>query len=273
MSANFYSKTWASLMLGFEEHGYFANVEGVPVLLADKPHTTLSNLRLCTKAASTVTAEGCPIWQEDGANTWSLHFPLNIVLGPPAHPIAEAAMLVVIHALCTTTARLAVHSVSGEGRPLACCIDGCFGINQNCSDVFVSQFSNLVLTWTSVVTQPTLGDFLWALAGIAVAKVVKWLFSKLGSLIAKIPWLKPILDRLNDALGVFRKAAEKLLGKWRSVGEKAFETAKDWIADKIRDLTLEWPKAIQERIDAVKKAIRGLVTAHSTSLSTSMELT
>jgi hypothetical protein len=269
MSANFYSKTWASLMLGFEEHTYFTIApNAAPVPLPFMPHATLSNLTESSKAAASVTAEGCPIWQEGGDNS-SIHIPVNILTGPPPHPVAETLMVAAIHLLSATTARLAVNAVSGEGRPLACCIDGCFGINQNCSDVFVSQFSNLVLTWTSVVTQPTLGDLLWALAGIAVAKVVKWLFSKLGSLIAKIPWLKPILDRLNDALDAFRKVADKILGKWKDAGDKAFETVKDLVKDWIRDLTLELPKAIQERIDAIKKAIRGLVTAHSTSMELS----
>jgi hypothetical protein len=90
---------------------------------------------------------------------------------------------------------MSVHSVTGEGEPLATSVFGWFGLNANCWDGGLSLPTGIVYQPNSVVTTPTLGDYIGAVAGLLGDNLVGVLTDPIDSSI-----IKHVLRRLPDVL-------------------------------------------------------------------------
>ncbi len=199
MSACFYEETTS--MVGIDFHPLDSP--------APVPHSVGSvymGSAYAGKRTTTVRADGWPMLQEGCSMALVPH------VAVPATEIGAARLLMTV-ALSSSKAVLAVHSVEGNGAPLACAISGPAGLNMNC-DAPRSMPTGATLTLGTVLTKPTARDF--AIAGISTAWdwAWSWGFGKL---------MKPLEKEMND-LGEtskeMAKLAQKAFSKW---GKSAFE--------------------------------------------------
>ena len=119
------------------------------------------------KLANKVTSDGHPMIQ-DGYSSYAVpHTPLAFPPGP-----AEGPKLAQIIVTSSSNAWMSVHSVRAQGGPLATCLGGMAGLNANCWEWGLSLPTGAVLNPNSVITSPTLGDYLGAVAGLALANAI-----------------------------------------------------------------------------------------------------
>ena len=101
----------------------------------------------------------------------------HVPLGPPPGALAPWVQLAKIILMSGTKAQLTVHSVTGDKDKLACCTTGMIGFNVNCNDP-IDLPNGLVLQFNTVQTQPTLGDYLGALASYALDAAIGFAVGK-----------------------------------------------------------------------------------------------
>jgi len=116
------------------------------------------------KRCGTVTSDGWKMIQSGFALRLVPHVP---VPGPPPAP-TQAVNLAGIIIASKSSPTMTAHSVTGEGQKLAVCVAGSFGINKNCSKAIVGLVSNP----NSVVTTPSVGDYVAAVVGVALGKAI-----------------------------------------------------------------------------------------------------
>jgi len=147
------------------------------------------------KMARTVTSDGHAMIQ-DGYDWYVVpHAPMA---APPA--AAEAAKLTGIMISSRSSAWMSVHSVRAQGGPLATCFDGMAGLNANCWEWGLSLPTGVVVNPNSVVTSPTLGDYLGAVASLALANAIG---VATYAIVGSVP--SPVVKKL---LGFLPKAAK-----------------------------------------------------------------
>ncbi len=203
MAANFYNAS--GVMIGLDFHSYWAvpgvlsplwpHVVGAPFswLISDK----------ATRLAK-VTSNGKPMCQATMDLDGVPHVPLPIV---PPH-VAEAVQLGGVVIGSGSKAVLAVASVTGQGKPLAVCVEGAFGLNLNCQEGWKLP-TGIVLQSNSVMTQPTAGDYACAVLDVLLDN----LLSKVSSHLSKKLAGKMKLSKGKDALKEMIKQAIKELRK------------------------------------------------------------
>jgi hypothetical protein len=212
MPVCFYNASGA--MAGADWHDYVmdAQVGPVPVPVPIKAfHFVMASFEdRCdddTMRLTHVTSDRRPMIQGDFKLVYVLpHVPITAA---PPHPV-EAVVWGTIFVLSGSTALLAVATVTGEGKPLACCVYESFGANVNCGEP-IDMPTGIVHNSNTVLTQPTADDFAravldWAVSGL-ISKIVGGLFDAAvkkyaGKVLKK--WLK-------EALYPIRKYAEDLV--------------------------------------------------------------
>ena len=142
----------------------------------------------------------------------------------PLSKIVGAAILAKTIAESGSKPLMSVHSVTGEGEPLATSIYGWFGLNVDCWDSGLSIPSGVVKQPNSVVTSPTVGDYVGAVVGLLADNLVGMLLDDLPT-----PVLKQVLRRLPDIL--------------KALGIDSFEI------NSIVDFPGEVKKAVQKAVD------------------------
>jgi hypothetical protein len=191
MSVNFYNnRAW---MVGVDLHDYYVPGPGpgipVPwgyVVFAPMwwPPATF------WKRTGTVTADGWKMIQGGFQLRLVPHIP---ALPPPPHPLSQAINLALIILLSKSTATMTVHSVTGEGKALATCVYGAFGLNANCGKQLVGP----VIDPSTVRTSPSLGDYASAVAAFALGKVINVPIPIVGGLLKKFI-IKPIREWVQE---------------------------------------------------------------------------
>lgn len=203
MSANFYDNS--ALMGGVDLHAYIAI--GPPPAFSTPipiyPYFVGAPLAWPTatswKRTATVRSEGWKMLQRGFELYLVPHVPIP---GPPpgAGQIPNMARIILFS---SSKARMAVHSVTGEGTPLATCLAFFFGKNMNCSDPFALPVGNVVC-FNSVKTSPTLGDYVGAAAGAFVDACLGAFFSGfmkgLGEKFVTEAIIKMLFRRRSDLL-------------------------------------------------------------------------
>lgn len=222
MSSCFYNAN--GTMLGGDVHDYYTVVMVGPVPVPKSiptPHFTVAGFdEGCdddTTRLPTVTSDGQPMIQGDFKIVHVLpHLPITVA---PPHPAVEPPTLITIIALSGSVALLAVSTVTGVGKPLACCVHSTVGTNLNCGDP-IDLPLDIVINENTVLTQPTAADF--ARAGLDVA--VSGLISKIvGAAFKKIIG-KTLEKMLKEALIPLQKKAEDYV---KSLLEELAKLAKD----------------------------------------------
>lgn len=187
MSVNFYNRS--GMMAGVDPHPYFAVAPGIPTGVP-QPAAHLVGVPfhwpLSIWGISSVHSDGEEMlaW---GFDTYMVpHFPVPLPPIPPG--TLEIPELGIIHLESGSGAYMNVHSVTGESSPLATCLFFCMGLNLNCS-LAMDLPTGLVVNLNTVETTPTLGDYLGALIGAAIASGE---FYGLDYLFGKMKDLRPI---------------------------------------------------------------------------------
>ena len=169
MSVNFYDNS--GVMNGTDPHQFYAVGPGGVPAPSSQPYGVAAPMFWPTatwyKRTGTVLSDG---WQmiQGGFDLYIVpHVPPPI----PPHPVAQPVEYVMIMATSSSKARMMVHGVTGEGKPLATCLLGPLGANTNCAKPLAVPF-NVVLNLNSVKTSPTMGDYIGAAAGYAVDAVL-----------------------------------------------------------------------------------------------------
>lgn len=189
MSVNFYDGS--GLCVGFDLHT-FPYVTTVPSFAYWLPCTFY-------KHTGTVTSDGWKMIQ-DGCD-WYLvpHVPI-----PPNNPPA-LIKLVEIMPSSSSKAFMSVHSVTGEGTPLATALWGPAGLNAHCWDPGLALPTGAVLQLNSVKTSPSLGDYLGAAAGLVADNIIGFALEKGLMGVVGAAAIKHLVRRLPDiaeALGI-----------------------------------------------------------------------
>ncbi|MEJ7731856.1 MAG: hypothetical protein WKG00_21930 [Polyangiaceae bacterium] len=224
MSACFYHQNAA--MAGIDLHTYWvagpptpAGPTPVPVPLS--PHVVAVPFEWRAtqwKATHSVTSVGSPMIQR-GYDIYAVpHVPVPV--GPP-HPIAEPLKLLEIHFTAGSEARMSISSVTGCGEQLATCLLFLAGANVNCWDPIPSGPTNLVLSPSSVLTSPTLGDYIGALVGYYVDGAFDFAFGLLGPISGHIWRRAPDLAKL--LFGIDGDPADAAQDKVRQLVNEAVE--------------------------------------------------
>ena len=89
--------------------------------------------------------------------------------GPP-HPI-EGVNLAAIVLTSSAAPVMSVHSVTGEGTALCTALLGCVGLNLDCGDI-PSESGDI--NANSVMTSPTLGDYVAAVIATVLNALYAW---------------------------------------------------------------------------------------------------
>jgi hypothetical protein len=185
-----------------------------------------------TKDTETVMADGWDMIQ-DG-------FSLFLVPHIPTIPDPKVAVLALLATAGSSSKPfLAKQTVSGEGTPLACCVDGPLGWNANCWDMGIKSVpSGMVICPTTVVTTPTLGDLVAALIGLVMNNVASLLGGKIldgNSPTTKVAvtWAKrlisPVIKTVKEQSGIDLGPLAPLLtpGQPTKMAKKAAQRAVD----------------------------------------------
>jgi hypothetical protein len=171
---------------------------GVPVPM---PHVAnamfLAIANRVWRVATKVWVGMTPGLQSSWARLLVNHAPIPVM---PPQPALEAAALATTIVTSSSQPVMTVHSVVGQGQPLMCCLALCAGANQNCG-IFPSGGPTLNIC--TVLSSPTLGDYVNAAIGIAINGV----FNTLSAIIPENPVSIAVavlqnLDDLGDAYGV-----------------------------------------------------------------------
>jgi hypothetical protein len=199
MSANFYDNS--AIMVGPDPHLFLAGPkpEGVPtpwIYIAAAPFFWSATAH---KRTGRVKSGG---WQMIQQN-FDLYLIIHRALpGLPPAP-TQVANLARIILMSSSKAKMVVHSVSGQGAPLATCLAAAAGLNLNCAEP-ASLPVGPVICINSVQTSPTTGDYIGAVAGAIVD-------SALGFLVKKALQRSGI-DKIGDAIvkHLFRRRVDIL---------------------------------------------------------------
>jgi hypothetical protein len=196
---------------GFDPHQYIAlGPEGIPLPIPLKPHfiTAKHNGDSRTwRIARTVTTDGNPVLQGNWAMILVAHFSIPV---PEPHPL-ETVMIAVIIGASSAAPQLTVHAVTGENNPLLTEISGSDGLNLDCGDLPALSYDYNANT---VMTTPSLGDYLGALVSAIGSYYYSWAGSKeigllldpvkklLKNLLATVAvaYLQTLLDYVNYLL-------------------------------------------------------------------------
>jgi hypothetical protein len=134
----------------------------------------------------------------------------------PPHPALEAIELASIIAASSSKAVLAVASVTGQGKPLAVCIEGGFGLNVNCHEGWKLP-TGVVIQPNTVMTQPTADDFASALVDLALDNAIGKVSGSIAGKIAEKMGLKAlknvIKEQIKDRLKQLKKDHDKTIKK------------------------------------------------------------
>jgi hypothetical protein len=222
MSANFYDLS--AVMAGVDLHTYLAAGGPVPVPTPLTPHAVAVPFTWTAtiyKATASVRADGERMIQLGYDIYLVPHFPLTAL---PPHPVLEAVALAKTILASGSEARMAVHSVTGCGEPLATCLAGFFGVNVNCWDPMPSGPTGPVICVSSVKTSPSAGDYVGALVGYYVDAGFDFVFGLGGPLAAHI-WrrfpdlMKALFDIDGDpADSLQRKVQQAVDGVMKAMG-------------------------------------------------------
>lgn len=201
MSVAFYDTRGG--MLGCDLHEYVAYpAEPIP----SHPHIVgafFDGPGTDWKRTASVRSEGHPMIQRGHDWLPIAHMPIPL---PPPSPL-EIPVAAWILVTSSSKARMAVHSVTGQGTPLATCLGRALGLNVNCGRPFAMP-TGFVVNPNSVQTTPTLGDYLGALAGYvldaALGVVMGRLFGKVGDKLLQfaLRWLFRHRSKVLKDLGV-----------------------------------------------------------------------
>jgi hypothetical protein len=160
------------------------------------------------KKATTVTSDGHTMIQ-DGYDWYAVpHVPLA---APPA--VLEALKLSDTVLNSGSNAWMSVHSVRAQGGPLATCLHGMAGLNANCWEWGMSLPTGAVVNPNSVITSPTLGDYLGAIAGLAVANVIGVAIEEFvpSSAVKHLLRRLPDVAKFLDVPGKLKEDVQKLI--------------------------------------------------------------
>jgi len=205
MSSCFYNAS--GTMDGADVHDYYASVEGVPVPIKAFHIVCADFVDPCEDNSArlgNVTSDAKPMIQGDFKLVRvGPHAPIPMA---PPHPVAEPAQLLTIFLTSGSVALLAVATVTGVGKPLACCVHAAIGTNLNCCDP-IDLPLDIVINENTVLTQPTGADF----ARAALDFSVSGLISKLvGAAFDKIIG-KALKRMLREMIIPLRKKAEDIV--------------------------------------------------------------
>jgi hypothetical protein len=198
MSANFLDTS--GNCAGIDGHTYFAiGPAGVPLPMPLVPHIIAwkhSWKSRDWRIAKTVTTGGNPVLQGNWAMIFVVHVPI-----PVAAPHAiEAVQLAGIIMAGSAAPQLTAHKVTAQENPLLTEISGTFGLNLDCADFLaLSKDFNA----NTVMTQPTLGDYLAAIISTALSFLYAWASNKV------IGGTHPVPDKI--APNIAKQALEKIL--------------------------------------------------------------
>jgi hypothetical protein len=194
MSANFLN-LWGSFM-GIDQHTFIMLVPSpapIPAPIPLQPHGVAHNhldVSRRWRIATTVTMSKSPVLQ----NNWAMLGVMHIPLAPLVPHPTEAPWLAVIILGSSSTPQLSAHKVTGQGQALLTEIAGSKGVNLDCTDGFtMAPDVNL----NSVVTQPTLGDYI-AAALSAVGNYWLGKFYGMGGLPLAV--ITNLLDGINSQM-------------------------------------------------------------------------
>jgi hypothetical protein len=169
MSANFLNKEGACA--GIDLHTFVTiGPFGAPIPLPLQGHAIAVSHSWASRSwriAHSVTTDASPVLQNNWAAMLVPHVPLATA---PPHP-AEAAVLVAIIAASSAAPQLSAHKVTAEGQALCTAISGLFGLNLDCSDMPALSYD---INPNSVMTQPTLGDYIGAIISTALSCAVSY---------------------------------------------------------------------------------------------------
>jgi hypothetical protein len=242
MSACF--NTAKAVMIGFDPHIFISVlvVAGVPVPVPSiAPHLCGATFAspTCTtwKRLPSVTADGSPMIQRGFDLYLVPHFPLTAL---PWHP-TEPAVLALVVLTSKSVARMHVGSVRGGGSPLATCVIGGIGANANCAEP-IDVPLDIVINPGTVVTSPTLADYVASLAYYIVSTIF-------GKLLGK--QAERILDRLLRS-ELVRKVVlailKQVIRRRSDIAKRLSERLKDpaeVVTDGVRNLVQRIAKALQ----------------------------
>lgn len=212
MSANFYNES--GVMLGLDIHRFWtAAMVPVPTW----PYVAVARFAgpSCDtgKLTPSVTSSAKPMCQEGFDLKAVAHIFVPLAL---PDPFLEGCELVHIVAASSSKAVLAVASVSGQGKPLAVCIEGGFGLNVNCHEGWKLP-TGVVIQPNTVMTQPTAGDFASAFVDLALDNVIGKVSGPIAGKIAEkmgLKALKNVLKELiKDRLKELKKDHDKTIKK------------------------------------------------------------
>lgn len=199
MTASFYKETTS--MAGVDMHPLDgANAE---------PHAVGSVYMASAyagKRTQNVYADGWPMIQEGCSMMLIPH------VAAPKTGLGVGRLITTI-ATSSSKAALAVHSVTGNGAPLACAISGPAGLNMNCNSPR-SMPSGATLSLGTVMTHPTARDFALAAASTAWDWAWSWGSTKF------FKRFDPNISKWSKESQEMAKLAQKALSKW---GKSAFE--------------------------------------------------
>jgi hypothetical protein len=172
---------------------------GAPVPLPLVPHGIYWKHSLKSRdwrIAKTVTTCGNPVLQSNWAMLFVVHVPMPVA-APHALEIAQIAGII---AAGSATPQLTAHKVTAQGGPLCTAISGSFGLNLDCGDfISFSKDTNA----NTVMTQPTLGDYVAAILSTGFSFLYAWGLSKL------IGKAFPVPDKI--AKDITQKALEMII--------------------------------------------------------------
>jgi hypothetical protein len=164
VSVNFYDNS--AIMVGFDTHLFMAGPkpDGVPtpwIYIAAAPF--LQPPATFHKRTGQVRSDGWQMIQQNFDLYLVVHVPAPGLPPAPTQGLNWARIIL----MASSKAKMVVHSVSGQGAPLATCLAAGAGLNLNCAEP-ASLPVGAVLCVNSVKTSPTLGDYLGAALGAMV---------------------------------------------------------------------------------------------------------
>ncbi len=219
MSSNFLDAS--GIMAGADIHFWITIAPPAIPVPVPAPHIVADSfygIQRYWRVVWSVTSDACPMLQSNWCLLVVPHIP--IPEGPP-HP-TEVANIATVILTSSSSPQLTVHSVTGEGSALYCCV--VFAINWNLNCGIPSWLTGWVLNFNSVKTSPTLGDYLSA----AVGTVLNAIYTTGTSVIPMNPVsigvtvVQNILDGLNRAGYGPGDPIEWLIGK-----------AQTWVQQKV----------------------------------------
>jgi hypothetical protein len=234
-------------MQGVDLHSYVAQApNGAPVPTFNG-YVVLLNFRspARVKAQDGITIDGTASFQQM-ADWYAIpHVPIPV---PPPH--ASQVGLNLIHVMNSSSRTwMGVHSVTLNGASAAVCVKSAVSYNQNCAQPISGMSNNVVLNLSSVVTEPTWGDYIGSWARMWFNAVTSW---AVGQGIRKgIRDTVPIKDQSG------RDIVEQLL---ESIARHINRRNKDFVFpdNEVVQTLLDVPKAISEWVqESVDRALEG----------------